>query len=228
MTFNEILESGVVKHRQNGSFEHLITEYVQRIGDDITLGYIGANTGQELPFLRTITKKIYAFEPINTPSVWGELIRHQDANVTCINVALSDKNEDDVLMYPSSNNFESSSLLAPNLHLSEFPWVHFGEPIKVNARRLDSYPFHQELNVLCMDVQGAEYKVLKGISDFSNIKLIVLEYGIPDSYSGGCSFEEINNLLTSAGFTYQESFGHHYNGNTNAYFSNAIFLRNNI
>jgi FkbM family methyltransferase len=187
---------------------------------------MGANIGAfSIACSNYNVKKIYAFEPINSPTVWGELLNIQNDKIVCINVALSDKDEDDVLIYPASNNFESSSLFKPNTHLSEFSWVEFGEPIKVNAKRLDSFPFHKNFDVMIMDVQGAEYKVLNGISNFENIKLIILEYGIPDSYFGACSFQEINDLLSKAGFVYQESFSTYYNETTKAYFANAVFLK---
>jgi len=225
MTFNEILNLGIRRTIREISFEDIVKEYLNRIGISSGIVYAGANTGQELHFLEPLTEKIYAFEPINSLTVWGELLNKQNDKIVCINVALSDKDEDDILIYPASNNFESSSLFKPNTHLSEFSWVEFGEPIKVNAKRLDSFPFHKNFDVLIMDVQGAEYKVLNGISNFENIKLIILEYGIPDSYFGACSFQEINDLLSKAGFVYQESFSTYYNETTKAYFANAVFLK---
>jgi len=225
MSLDDILSLGVIKTVRNISADEIVSEYINKLDKPNTLVYVGANTGQELPLLQNLTEKIYAFEPVNAPSVWGELIKKQNEKVTCINIALSDSNEDDVLLYVATNNGESSSLLKPNSHLSEFDWVKFHEPIKINTRRLDSFWFHKQVNILYMDVQGAEYKVLNGISEFDNIKLIILEYGNPESYFDACSFEQLNSFLSKKGFVYQESFNVYYNENTKSYYANAIFLK---
>jgi FkbM family methyltransferase len=223
-TLHQIIDKSVIGQIRHAETSAILPEYIEKIGGSSGLIYIGANTGQEIEFCKNYTQKIYAFEPIPFDSVWGQLIKHQCEKVFCYNCALSDE-EGEFEIYPSSNNFESSSLLKPKVHLSEFNWVHFADPIKVKSRRLDSFKFAKECDVIIMDVQGAELKVLNGISNFDNFKLIILEYNVENTYDGACTFDELENKLTAEGFEYYESYGVYNNPNTEFYAGNAVFIR---
>jgi FkbM family methyltransferase len=223
-SLQQIVDKSKVGHVRFNDLNSILPEYIRKIDGSSGLIYIGANTGQEIEFCKNYTKKIYAFEPIPFDSVWGELIKHRCQNVFCYNYALSDE-EGELDIYPSSNNFESSSLLKPAVHLSEFDWVKFNEPIKIKAKRLDSFDFLKDCDVIIMDVQGAELKVLNGISNYDSLKLIIMEYNIKNTYQDACTFEDLENKLNDVGFEYYESYGVYYNPNTEFYAGNAVFVR---
>lgn len=149
------------------------------VGRSKALAYVGANTGQELPDCKLLANQIYAFEPITVPEVWAPLMAQADSKTHIFDVALSDQ-EGTHLIYPASNNYASSSLLKPEFVETEFSFcnLQFGSPIPVRTRRFDSYDFADSVDVIIIDVQGAELQVLQGISNYSNIKLVILEYTV--------------------------------------------------
>jgi len=77
--------------------------------------------------------------------------------------------------------------------------------IKVEAVRFDHTNYTSPHSIF-MDVQGSELLVLKGFGmkllDVSNI---VLETCLVSAYKGGVTFWELDNFLSSYGFTYQIS-----------------------
>ena len=224
LTSDHIIASSKIGKVRYNNMDQVLENYLAKLGRSRGLIYVGANTGQELPLCKQWADKIYAFEPINTPSVWDQLIQHQDDNTIALNFALSDKASQTV-MYPSSNNFESSSLYVPGTHLNEFWDVAFGGPIPVETRRLDSFDFVPSCDCLIMDVQGAELDVLKGLTNFSNFKLIILEYISADMYINACTFNQLDKFLSVQGFVHMESFGLYNNPATTAYAANAVFVR---
>lgn len=208
--------------------DDVIFNYIAAIGGSRALAYIGANTGQELEFCKKIADQIYAFEPITLPSVWNALITHADNKTKIFDVALSDTNGIE-LIYPASNNFESSSLLQPNFVEKEYTHLHFGDPIAVKTQRFDSFDFANTIDTLIIDVQGAEYRVLQGITNYSNLKLIVLEYTVCPAehtlYKGNSRFDQIYQKLYNNGLEFCQSHTTYFNPQTRIVHSNAIFMR---
>jgi len=203
---------------------NLLSNYVKSIGGSKCSAFIGANSGDEIPAIKSLTEKIYAFEPVPFPSVWGPLSRHADDKCKIFNVALSDK-EEASFIYPASNNFQSTSLLKPSKHLSEYP-VGFYDPIPITCKRFDSYDFYPECDFIILDVQGAELKVLNGISDFKNIKLIYSEYtSNAELYENQCSFKQLNKKLEDEGFHFCETTDCYRNPETKTVHGNAIWRK---
>ena len=158
MSIDEIVKLSQVGHVRFDNMEQALAIYLSAENRSKGLIYVGANTGQELPICKHYADKIYAFEPITNPSVWNQLILHEDYNTYCLNYALTDHN-DVMCFHTSSNNFESSSLFEPQERITEFPDVKFTDIIFVKCRRLDHFHFVQFCDVLIMDVQGAELSV---------------------------------------------------------------------
>lgn len=80
--------------------------------------------------------------------------------------------------------------------------------IQVEAIRLDNYISEtgQEPDLICMDIQEAELIALKGLGEkIKNVKFIVFEASITNTYDGGCTFMDIHNFLTSNNFTFLKS-----------------------
>ena len=202
-----------------------IIKYIDSIGGCNGLLYVGAGTGQELNFCKKFAKKIYAFEPITHPILWEELKKHADVNTLLYDYALSDT-VGTAKIYPASNEFQSSSILQPtNNCIKEFN-LNFGLPVEVKTERLQNLSFFKECDVLFMDVQGAELKVLNGIDDFSNLKLIVTEYtNCVDIYQNACTFDDIYQKLISKGFHFCQTSGTYISPNSNLLHGNATFRK---
>lgn len=207
--------------------QQTLNHYGAILGPFEVMIYVGANNGQELPHSGQWAKKIYAFEAASVDSVWLPLCSQADEQITCINVALAEANESRQF-WPASNNWESSSLFQPGSHLTEFSHVGFGEPSLVECRRLDSFEFAADCEVLIMDVQGAEYNVLRGISNFSSLQLILLEFTSPGLYHSGSTFADCEQLLTSQGFAFVEVINLYHNSNSGAYAGDAVFVKQNL
>ena len=222
LTLSEIINQSKLGCEHGKDIYSILSTYCNHIGGSKGLIYIGANTGDELPFCKTVSEMIYAFEPISHDSVWSELIKHEDSKTKCFNYALSDI-ESTAIFYLASNNYQSSSLYEPKLHITEFPSVVFEGTTTVQTKRLDQFDFVKKCDTLVMDVQGSELKVLNGLSDYSNIKLIILEFISKDTYLEANCFDEIKNKLESLGFIFYEVFNI-YNG-PNVFVGNAVFLK---
>lgn len=221
LNLDEIIEQSKVARVRHQSMYPILTEYCALIGGSRGLLYVGANTGDELPFCKTITDKIYAFEPVSTDSVWTQLKRHEDEKTLCLNYALSDI-ESESVMYLASNNYQSSSLFEPGTHINEFPDVLFRSQVKVHTKRLDSFKFVKDCDVIVMDVQGAELNVLNGLTDYTNIKLIIAEFCQHGMYKDACTFDDIQAKLCALGFTFQEVYGIHRGSR---FAGNAVFIK---
>lgn len=227
MDFAQVISLARHPHVRFHSMAQVLAHYMPLINNSQVLCYVGANTGQEINTCRQYAGHIYAFEAMTHDSVWNILSAHADDQVTCVNCALCDR-EGMIYMWPASNNLESSSMFPPQTHLTEFTNVQFGMPIQVNAKRLDQFDFAPECDVIIMDVQGAELQVLAGISDWDQIKMIILEYVSAHMYASCCTFDQIYHKLTSHGFTYYESFDAYHNTNSNAYAGNAVFVKSEL
>lgn len=223
----QVLQQGRITHIRFGNMAQAFEHYMPLIGGSRGLIYVGANTGQEIALCKRYADHVYAFEPVPEPSVWDQLIQHEDHKCTCLNYALSDQ-AGTRKMWPSSNNFESSSLLAPDIVLSEYAWIEFGTPFDVEVKRLDQFPFVTLCDVIVMDVQGAELQVLNGISVWFSIKMIILEYNSADLYANSCIFDQLQHKLETEGFEYWESFDAYHNTHTGVYAGNAVFIKKGI
>lgn len=226
MTLPDIISLSKTKKENRNEIETIFSYYMNLIKSSKGLLYIGANEGQEMPMFKKYVEKIYAFEPIGYPSVWSQLLTHAGPGVSFYNYALSDKQEE-ALFYPNYNsNYVSSSLLKPVNHLEAFPYAHFADPITVKTMRLDDFDFSNQCDTMFMDVQGSELKVLNGLSDYSNLKLIFLEFNSTEFYQGCCIFDQLYEKLIGQGFVFMEAY--HCWQDAKHFYGNGIFLKKEI
>lgn len=104
---------------------------------------------------------------------------------------------------PPNNNMGASSMLKVNAdHHRSGTWV--GEEIEVECRRLDGICAEKqidEIDIMWVDVQGAELMVLDGLGDkIAKTKVIATEVGVSDLYHGGAGLKELHTYLTQRGF----------------------------
>jgi FkbM family methyltransferase len=76
------------------------------------------------------------------------------------------------------------------------------ESFEVETISLDSFFKNKELDVLQIDVQGAEKLVIQGaVNVLKNTKAVFVEISVkPNLYKGSVTFEEISRLLAKSGF----------------------------
>jgi FkbM family methyltransferase len=139
---------------------------------------IGTNTGQEDSMFNSISsnKKFVYVEPV--PSCFSVLQNNfgNKDNYKLFNCCCGDY-DGKTTMYLSSNNFESSSILKPMAHTTEFKSVLFNETQEFLISKVDSFPINfADYNLLWIDVQGYEIEVLKGaVECLKHIKHVYVE-----------------------------------------------------
>ena len=154
--------------------------------------------------------KIYGFEPVQ--SLYNKtIIKTKDYNnIKMFNLALSDKTEETTIyISTSSMNIEniqgSSSLLKPKDHISRYPEITFNKAEIVKCINLDewyiSYCNKEIIELLWLDIQGAEPKVLKNAPNIlKNTKYIYTEFSIIELYEGVDLYDKYISFLNDNGF----------------------------
>ena len=114
------------------------------------------------------------------------------------------------------------SLLKPGRFLEESYGTNQAESYEVETITLDEYLNGSGVDVLQIDVQGAEKLVLEGASGMlQNTKAIFIETSVkPDLYEGAVVFDEIYHFLKQKGFNLI-LLGTDFNQTGNALFVNS-------
>ena len=222
---------------------NLITKISKRfIGDDnIKIIFeIGARDGSETLALNSFFPRAvtYSFEcnPA-TISTWKSKVKNIK-NVICKELAISDKkglidfyqiDQDKTETTWSDGNPGASSLLQSSGKYEVEKYVQ--NKLEVMSDRIDNIMTDENINsvdIVWMDIQGAELMALKGAGDkIRNVKIIHTEVEFFEIYKDQPLFFEIKKYLNSKGFLlgYFTSFGK-YSGD--AVFLNEDILKNNL
>jgi FkbM family methyltransferase len=182
----------------------LIKKYNMNISGVI---HIGAHYGEEVSnYVNLGIDDIVLFEPLkNNFEVLKNNVSDSSANIIGHCVALGNKNQN-VNMFLSSNNLESSSVLKPKIHLDLHPEVVFSGEETVEMKRLDDFLF-KNYNFINLDVQGYEMEVLKGAEKtLENIDYLYCEVNRNEVYEGNAYIEEIDNYLSNYNMRRVETF----------------------
>ncbi|MFT4326930.1 MAG: FkbM family methyltransferase [Candidatus Woesearchaeota archaeon] len=161
---------------------------------------VGANIGSYSLLLREtgFKKQIIAFEPIHKYYLLCKqnLLRYPDIKVE--NIALGDHNGTSKINI-ASNNGQSSSILTFNI-----PNITTISKEKISLLTLSTYLEKNNLfnkNIfLKLDVQGYEFKILKGIKNFDNIQVIQLEMALVHYYEKETLFPEMFAFMNDIGY----------------------------
>ena len=105
---------------------------------------------------------------------------------------------------------KSGSLLAPDQHCGNSPWMSFLPPIQVPCRTLDDWAkdYPGEFQFAWVDVQGAEAAVIRGgLETVKRLHWWYCECDPRHNYHGQADILEIRQLLEPIGFRYVEEFG---------------------
>ena len=163
---------------------------------------VGANNGQHTALFAKIVKKVVAFEA--HPSLTGCHITAQYHNVEWIPKAVSNRVGRSTFNLSTSDDgsmVNSSSLqeIAPKSK-EWWPDLKF-YPVEVDTTTLDSEILTDCIDLIWMDVQGAELAVLQGATEvLKRTKMISIEFH-EGQYHGAPSPKEIRELLSPYGFT---------------------------
>lgn len=174
--------------------------------------HVGAHMAEELGFYeRAGAKNVLWFEA--NPEMFSKLVTlfadrtNSGTSHELMNVCLSDKAEE--VKFNITNHTQSSSMLDLKEHKKYYPHIQVIDTITILTERYDVLAdrmvFDPDLyDFLCVDVQGAELKVLKGFGQYlSNFTKICLEVNEDYLYEGGTLITELDNHLATFGFKRQ-------------------------
>jgi FkbM family methyltransferase len=176
---------------------------------------VGGHKGESIAFLRGLFPgaQIHSFEP--DPATFAQLTSAADAGTRCHNIALSDT--DSKVSFFRNRISHTSSLFPINLESRDSIYLsglrsqnaqpetgRFNQQIEVDAKRLDHFCEGQgiaRIDLLKIDVQGAEFRVLAGAGDLLNqVGAVIVEVSFYDYYQHRGSFLEIERILAPFGF----------------------------
>jgi FkbM family methyltransferase len=104
----------------------------------------------------------------------------------------------------NNNSTDSSSIFKLGTHLQHHPFVIEEKTIEVTSIKLDDLLSNKNIsnvNMLNLDVQGAELLVLKGAENIlQNIKYIYTEVNDEELYIGCALIKQLDEYLNSKGF----------------------------
>jgi FkbM family methyltransferase len=162
--------------------------------------HIGAHFGKEnIVYDRLNYKNRVFFEPCkNTFDTLSRNVKGWALH----NVALGPKPGTAEMFVEKNNQGQSSSLLKPHLHLSQYPGITFTEKEVVTIETLDRMIDNKAMfNFINMDVQGYELEVLKGADDtLQGIDYLMCEVNNAELYKNCCMVEDIDKYLDNYKF----------------------------
>lgn len=173
--------------------------------------HVGAHHGQELGIYFNdpgITDLVF-FEPMK--SSYDVLIKnleqaHKPSHLNTLiahPVGLGPE-EKEVDFYVASNG-QSSSVLKPQLHATQYRDILFNSIERVKIKTLDSFNYF-DYDFLTMDVQGYELEVLKGATKtLNNIKWLYTEVNNAPLYENCAMVEDLDNFLRPYGFKREDT-----------------------
>ena len=198
---------------------------------DLVIFDVGAYVGEVAATYKRVFPQstIYCFEPF--PDSFHKLNRLcRDASIKAHQIAFSDK--EGKTTFHINVDLSCNSLLPPTE--SDFKCysaksIKDGE-IQVETNTLDNFCASAKIScidILKLDVEGAEVKVLEGASRMLSkqaIKLIYSEVMFIPHYDGGCMFHELTAFLNRHGYTLFNLYHLKSAGNGQLRWGNAIFL----
>jgi FkbM family methyltransferase len=176
---------------------------------------IGAHHGESVAYLKGVFSKatVYSFEP--DPDSFAALSASVIEGVNYFNLALSDA--DGTASFFRNQISHTNSLLKVNLNSKDSISIakataerdakffeSFNKENQVRTARLDTFTQQHSIDhidLLKIDVQGAECRVLKGgEATLRKVGVIVLEISFFDYYEHQTSFGDVEEILSPLGF----------------------------
>jgi FkbM family methyltransferase len=186
---------------------------------------VGAHWGQEYADYSSLGVKDFVFiEPCREAF---EVLKNKflgNPNVILYNHACGDVGGPAAMYTGPTNNGMSNSLLKPKVHLTQHPDVLFTTTEEVDVELLDKLQFDRsKYNLLNMDCQGFEDRVLKGASEtLKTIDYIYTEVNRLEMYEKNAVVEELDAMLPE--FTRVETgWASDYHG-----WGDSLFIRKSL
>lgn len=179
--------------------------------------------------------KIYAFEcNPNTLEICKNNIKNYQDRITLIEGAVCDYdgvitfypiNQEKTITTWADGNPGASSLFKSNgTYRAEY---YVQDEIQTKCHRLDSVMMKYNIpkvDIIWMDLQGAELLALKGLGDYiNNLKYMHTEVSFREIYSGQVMYDELNNFITSKNF----KIVNHINPYSGLWQDDVIYIKNN-
>lgn len=166
----------------------------------------GAHVGSDTVRLARRWPKghVYAFEPV--PELFAKLQTRAACrrNVSCIQLALGERDGTEEIHVSGGASDASSSLLRPKEHLRDHPNVTFGRTATVEVRTLDSWAAENgvgRVDLLWLDLQGLELQVLQAApTTLAGVSVIHAEVSLHETYEGVALYPELAQWLAAQGF----------------------------
>ena len=125
------------------------------------------------------------------------------SNMKCVNVAAGSEDKT-VDMFVDDFSAASSILPYTERTIKEFPFLGHGKKMNVRVKPLDGILKEhavERTDMLILDVQGYEDKVLSGASlTLKACKVVMSELSLQDLYLGTSTFDSVYRLLLGQGF----------------------------
>lgn len=169
--------------------------------------HVGAHVGQEVDSYLELTSNIVLWEPL--PSMVAQLRASWPA-LTIVQAAAWDSK--DTLAFYVTSFLEGSSLMVPIEH-------EVIETTEVQAMRLDESPA-DDCNVLVVDTQGSELKVLMG-AELSRYDLVIVETNDRKRYDGAPLRQEIIDYMSDS-----HSIVEHVYHSDDQVIADSVFVKN--
>lgn len=174
-------------------FGDIVKKYNMNISGII---HVGGHYGEEIvDYINCGIQDIVIFEPLSENyERLKKNVEYLNANISGFQLALGSK-EMQVEMFVSSNDAQSSSILKPSKHLTQYDWVTFDKTELVEVKTLDSFQY-TTYNFINMDVQGYELEVLKGGTEtLKYVNYVYCEVNRDELYENNAYVEEIDEFL---------------------------------
>ena len=235
------IKKNLVKYNSYDAIHAFIAEnYIKK--DFFIIFDVGTNRGRSIDRFKRIVKNpiIHSFEP--TPHLFEELKKNYVGKNIFINqLAVSEKNETKMLysykhdlmnsLFPvkSNSKFEKSRILASNSTKDKFV-----EKLDVKSITVDEYCKNnhiKEIDILRIDTQGYEDKVLQGAKEMlrnKKINVIELELIIGIAFEKTLSFYDIEVILKDFGYKLISIQNAHNVIAYSNYQTNLIYVKENI
>jgi FkbM family methyltransferase len=143
--------------------------------------------------------KIFAFEPVKENYDFTVKNVQLIGNIRVYPYAINNYNGKTKFYEVYNGNVGASSLLKTTNHWRSSQWVQ--KETEVDCIILSDWLIENNINnvdLIWMDVQGAENIVLDSLQDYlKNVKIIATEVGLEELYYGSTSKHELDNKLSS-------------------------------
>jgi FkbM family methyltransferase len=172
--------------------------------------HVGAHRAEEYPLYKSLgADTIYWVEANKSLAYDLKLAEHVCKNpsnkVFC--EVVGERDEDTVTFHTSNNN-QSSSILELGEHSSLFPDVVYTSAEKRQTKTISSILAEVEspkIDLLNLDIQGAELLALKGFKELASVQFIYTEINSREVYKGCALVDQIDEYLAPLGFIRAET-----------------------